>query len=324
MLKRVLRVLVVTMAILVFVLVYVTQPLLWSPRIVKVGAADQADPERLARHVKMLSETLIPRDAAHPHKLDEVAAYIHGQFAQSTTRVIDQPYAVHRSTYRNVIASFGPEGGERIVVGAHYDADDEFPGADDNASGIAGLLELSRLLAKSNLSTRVDLVAYTLEEPPYFATRHMGSAVHAGSLKQAAVPLRLMISLEMIGYFSDAADSQEFPVSAMSAFYPSTGNFITVAGAVGEGLLVRRIKRAMSAASDLPVYSLNVPSTTLGVDLSDQRNYWALGYDAVMVSDTAFFRNKNYHTAYDTADKLDYRRMAKVVDGVRVAIEQGQ
>jgi hypothetical protein len=131
-----------------------------------------------------------------------------------------------------------------------------------------------------------------------------------------------MISLEMIGYFSDAQGSQEFPVSAMRLLYPSTGNFITVAGTVGEGLLVRRIKRAMSEASDLPVYSLNVPSDTLGVDLSDQRNYWAAGYDAVMISDTAFFRNKSYHTAGDTANRLDYSRMAKVVDGVTAVIRQ--
>jgi Zn-dependent M28 family amino/carboxypeptidase len=270
----------------------------------------------------MLSEMLQPRDAGQPEKLDEVAAYIRTEFARYSTRVIDQPYTVHRASYRNVIASFGPESGERIVVGAHYDTDDAFPGADDNASGVAGLLELGRLLARADLPLRVDLVAYTLEEPPYFASPYMGSAVHAAGLKQAGVPLRLMISLEMIGYFSDVEGSQEFPVSAMGWLYPRTGNFITVAGAVGEGLLVRRIKSAMRAASDLPVYSLNVPSTTLGVDLSDQRNYWALGYDAVMISDTAFFRNKNYHTADDTAEKLDYARMAKVVDGVDAVIVQ--
>ncbi len=124
----------------------------------------------------------------------------------------------------------------------------------------------------------------------------------------------------MIGYFSDANGSQHFPIGIMSALYPSTGNFISVVGRVSDGLLVRRVKSAMSGAAPLPVHSINAPSLIPGVDFSDQRNYWHAGYNAVMITDTAFYRNRNYHTAQDTAEKLDYKRMAMVVEGVYAAV----
>ena len=148
----------------------------------------------------------------------------------------------------------------------------------------------------------------------------MGSSVHAVSLVQQKVRVRAMFSLEMLGCFSDAPNSQQFPVGALSAFYPSTGNFIAVIGRLGEGWLVRRTKAAMRNAAPLPVYSINAPAFVPGVDFSDQLNYWHAGYSAVMITDTAFFRNRNYHTAQDTAEKLDYRRMAMVVEGVFAAV----
>ncbi len=167
---------------------------------------------------------------------------------------------------------------------------------------------------------RVELIAFTLEEPPYFRSGYMGSAIHASSLKKQGVKVRLMISLEMIGYFSDAADSQGFPLSVLKAFYPSQGNFICVIGNLGQGTAVRRVKKAMRSASTLPVYSINAPRFVPGIDFSDQLNYWEAGYDAVMITDSAFYRNFNYHTIYDTPDKLDYQRMAMVVEGVYAAI----
>jgi hypothetical protein len=148
----------------------------------------------------------------------------------------------------------------------------------------------------------------------------MGSAVHAQSLKKAGVKVRVMFSLEMIGYFSDSADSQEFPAAILRLFYPSRGNFIAVVGRTSEGLLVRRVKGAMREASSLPVYSISAPSFIPGIDFSDQVNYWDVGYDAVMITDTAFYRNRNYHTEKDTAEKLDYSRMAMVVQGVFASV----
>jgi Zn-dependent M28 family amino/carboxypeptidase len=166
----------------------------------------------------------------------------------------------------------------------------------------------------------VELVAFSLEEPPYFRTTGMGSSVHAVSLSKQNVRVRAMFSLEMLGCFSDAPNSQHFPIGVLSAFYPSTGNYIAVVGRLSDGLLVRRTKAAMRNAAPLPVYSINAPQFIPGIDFSDQLNYWHAGYGAVVITDTAFYRNRNYHTAQDTAEKLDYKRMAMVVEGVYAAV----
>lgn len=296
---------------------WITQPLFSTPRPLR---RRQVDPQRLQGHVLMLSGHLAPRDQSSVANLDLAAAYIRDRFLSTGARVTEQPFAAEGNTYRNVIASFGPETGERIVVGAHYDAYRTYPGADDNASGVAGLIELAGLLARENLTIRVDLVAYTLEEPPYFHTSLMGSAVHAESLKQQGVKVRAMLSLEMIGYFSDAPDSQSYPIALLRMFYPSRGNFISVVGSFGDVRLVRRIKGAMRNATTLPVYSINAPGSVPGVDFSDHLSYWNAGYPAMMITDTAFYRNQNYHTANDTAEKLDYQRMAMVVEDVAAAV----
>src|SRR5205085_687602 len=173
-----------------------------------------------------------------------------------------------------VIASFGPDTKEKLVVGAHYDSAGEQPAADDNASGVAGLIELAGLLNKAVLPLRVELVAYSLEEQPYFGTAQMGSAVHAASLKQKGDSVRCMISLEMIGYYNDAANSQSYPMPGLQALYPSRGDFIMVVAKMNQGGIVRRIKRVMQGATPLPVYSINAPSLVAGIDFSDHRNYW--------------------------------------------------
>lgn len=315
--KFMLLVVVILLLLLIGVWFWVTQPLLSRAT---PNSERTVDPSRLEAHVRRLSIELTPRDATHTENLDQVAAYIKNEFSQTSAFVSEQAYRVQDKSYRNVIAHFGPETEERIIVGAHYDTAGPLPGADDNASGVAGLIELARLLNRQQLPLRVELVAYSLEEPPYFGTTGMGSSVHAQSLRQQNVRVRAMFSLEMIGYFSDAPNSQYFPIGILSAFYPSTGNFISVVGRLGDGLLVRRTKTAMRNAAPLPVYSINAPQSIPGVDFSDQRNYWHAGYDAVMITDTAFYRNRNYHTAQDTAEKLDYKRMAMVVEGVYAAV----
>jgi Zn-dependent M28 family amino/carboxypeptidase len=298
---------------------YVTQPLGWrSP----AAPLDGPDPGRLEAHVRMLGETCAPRHWKRVDNLDRAAAYIAAQLGEAGARVTEQVYAVEGAgRYRNVIGSLGPQAGERIVVGAHYDAFGTFPGADDNASGVAGLIELARELGTSRaLPLRVDLVAFTLEEPPFYDTRWMGSWVHAAALRREGVALRAMLSLEMIGYFSDVPGSQRFPHPLLKLFYPSRGSFITVIGRFGEAGLVRRIKGAMRDATDLDVYSMNGPTWVPGVDFSDHRSYWAHGYPAAMITDTAFYRNDRYHTPRDTPDTLDYRRMAEVVRAVHRAV----
>jgi Zn-dependent M28 family amino/carboxypeptidase len=298
---------------------WVTQPLSANVNM-NVSSVVSVEPARLEAHVRMLSEAFFPRDEGHPENLDRAAAYIRQEFERAKGKVSEQPYEVAGNTYRNVTALFGPDTRERIVVGAHYDTAGEQPGADDNASGVAGLVELAHLLGTVSLPLRVELVAFTLEESWYFGTSQMGSAMHAQSLQQQGIAVRVMFSLEMIGYFTDAPNSQSFPVSLLRAFYPSRGNFIAVVSKLDQGLVVRRVKKAMRSASPLPVYSLNAPRFVPGIDFSDHRNYWRAGYDAVMITDTAFYRNKNYHTVRDTPDTLDYQRMAMVVQGVYAAV----
>ena len=209
-----------------------TQPLL-GVRLRPTGIA--VDPHRLETHVRRLSETLSPRDVSRPAQLDRVAAYIHQEFAACTSAVTEQPFPAGDGIYRNVIATFGPETGETIVIGAHYDAFGPYPGADDNASGVAGLIELARLLGKAPPPPlRVQLVAFTLEEPPIYDTQEMGSVIHAASLRNHGVHVRAMISLEMIGYFTDTDNSQRYPLPLLSLFYPRQGNYIGVVGRLSE------------------------------------------------------------------------------------------
>ena len=279
-----------------------------------------ASPARLEAHVRRLAEGFIPRDYRHPHHLDRAAAYLVGELRAAGGRVHEQTFRVNGHTYRNVIARFGPGAGPRVVVGAHYDAAGPYPGADDNASGVAGLLELARLLGETPPAGPVELVAYSLEETLPSGTSTNGSRVHARALRAAGVRVRVMLSLEMIGTFSDAPGSQRYPLAALEWIYPDRGDFIAVIGAPGQAGLVRAVKRGLRAGAALPVHALVAPRAVPGVDFSDHRSFWEQGYPAVMVTDTAFYRNPHYHRPTDTPERLDYRRMADVVGGVRVAV----
>jgi Zn-dependent M28 family amino/carboxypeptidase len=287
--------------------------------------ADQAAMAgRLQAHVRMLSRTLAPREIGHPDNLDRVAGYLEAHLKEAGAKVSEQAFTVAGKVYRNVVAHFGREDGPLMVVGAHYDTCEEHPGADDNASGIAGLLELAKRLHQTvkEKGPAVDLVAYTLEEPPAFRTENMGSAHHARALKEAGRDVKAMIALEMIGYYSSAPRSQDYPISLLKLFYPAQGDFIAVVGDWSGFGLTRRVKKALGADPGMKVRSINAPRWVPGIDFSDHLNYWKEGFPAVMVTDTAFYRNKAYHTAEDTPDRLDYMRMALVVEGVARAVER--
>ncbi|MEN7973817.1 MAG: M28 family peptidase [Verrucomicrobiota bacterium] len=278
------------------------------------------DPIRLQTHVSMLSETFAPRNYMCLWNLEKTAGYISNHFAQANGKMSEQVYEVEGRKYRNVIVSFGPETGPRIVVGAHYDSCGNTPGADDNASGVAGLIELAYLLGQAELNQRIELVAYTLEEPPFFASGNMGSARHAYMLRKSGVDVEAMLCLEMIGYFSDREGSQRFPSPLLRMIYPDTGNYIAIIGSMGDRKLAKQVKISMRSAADLPVHCMCAPKGYPGIDFSDHRNYWNNGYTAVMITDTAFMRNPAYHGSSDTTDSLDYDRMAKVVQGVYEAV----
>jgi Peptidase family M28 len=330
--RALLRVAIVAAAIVaiaLFCIVYfITQPTLFNASRATaqatagatVVARDPELPNRLEKHARKLVFDFAPREHSHFVQLNNASAYIHDELAKHAPLVAFQNFRANGIGYRNVVAQFGPDTKDMIVIGAHYDSYDVLPAADDNASGVAGLIELAQLLSKATLNKRVELVAYTLEEPPYFRTEFMGSAIHAKSLKAASKRVSLMMSLECIGYFSDTPNSQDFPVSAMGALYPTTGNFIALVGHYREGALSRRVRETMRVATPLPVHSINAPAFVAGIDFSDHLNYWNEGFVGMMVTDTAFMRNKNYHTARDTPETLDYRRMADVVRGVAAVV----
>lgn len=274
----------------------------------------------LRQHVEKLSIDFSPRSYRDQKNLNEAADYILRELIKAGAKVEVQPFVANRQTYRNIIGRFGPREGPIRIVGAHYDAAEGTPGADDNASGVAGLLELARKLGKLETPPRVQLVAYTLEEPPFFGTQSMGSYIHAKSMKDQKQEVEWMISLEMIGYFSDQRGSQTYPIPGMGKMYPDTGNFIAVISRLDQVEITKKIHSLMKSATDLPVEFLNAPEKLPGVAFSDHRNYWPFGIPAVMVTDTAFMRNREYHAEGDTADRLDYKKMAKVVEGVFKAL----
>ena len=273
---------------------------------------------RLRADVEMLSSMSPARDYLHPEALERSALYIAGQFRQAGWESSSQPFTVDGRTYRNIVARSGEPDRERIVIGAHYDVCGPQPGADDNASGVAGLLELARLVneQKPLLRHSLELVAYCLEEPPFFKTENMGSFIHARSLRLENVTVKLMICLEMIGYFSEQPGSQALPFALLKPFYPSRGNFIAVVGRLPDWRLVRRVKKMMAAGSRIDVRSINAPAQLPGIDFSDHLNYWRYDFPALMITDTAFFRNPHYHEKSDTPQTLDFAKMAEVVQGV--------
>jgi Zn-dependent M28 family amino/carboxypeptidase len=283
-------------------------------------AAESIDPQRLKTHVSRLASDFSPRSYLDTTNPTRSANYIRQEFQRAGASVTSQFYVAQGLKFENVIARFPAANERRIIVGAHYDAFDVTPGADDNASGVAGLIELAHLLSKAKLDHTVELVAFCTEEPPFFTTEGMGSAQHAKMLKENGVQVLGMIALEMIGYFSDEEGSQSYPSPVLSLFYPSRGNFIGVIGNIDSRKLVRFVKRSMVGSTDLPVRSISIPPFVPGVDFSDHRSYWEYDMPAVMISDTAFYRNRTYHEAEDTPDRLDYVRIGKVVVGVYHAV----
>ncbi len=317
--KSVIRILVALVIIITLVWVIVARPI--SPVTFKTKSELKVNSDRLKKHVDMISEQLSPRSHAHTENLNKIAAYISGEFKSSNAIIHQQNFVVNDKEYKNVIAEYGPASAQVIIIGAHYDAEGNNPGADDNASGIAGLLELGQLLSKTRVGSRVMLVAYSLEEPPYFGTDSMGSAIHAKTLREKGVSVKLMICLEMIGYFTEEKGTQGFPMPLMRVFYPSVGNFVAVVDQVFSNH-AQQLKKTMSNVISLPVYSINAPTTIPGVDFSDHRNYWKYGYPAIMVTDTAFYRNTAYHSPNDKADRLDYGKMSQVVEGIYSYVKQ--
>lgn len=282
----------------------------------------KANKERLYRDVEYLTSITPARNHRNLASLEKSYTYIESELQKAGAQTERQTWKAGGKEYVNILASYNTDKTRRLVVGAHYDVDGDQPGADDNASAVAGLLETARLVfeAKPELDYRIDFVAYSLEESPYFGTTSMGSYIHAESLHQAKADVMGMICYEMLGYFSDEPESQPFPSPELAALYPHTANFIIVVGIDPYADFAAKVHRLMAKDSGIDVQVIVFPAGEGLAGLSDQRNYWKFGYNALMINDTAFIRNPNYHLKSDTIDTLNFDKMAEVVTSAYRAV----
>lgn len=278
--------------------------------------ANQSDTILIKKHLKEITKTEKARNYQNLASLNAAANYIYKDFMQYADSTYYQEYDVEGVNYKNVVAVFGEQNKRTIVVGAHYDVCGEQEGADDNASGTVGLLELARMLKGKQLKYRIELVAYSLEEPPFFRSEFMGSYVHAKSLKDSNKDVFGMVCLEMIGYFDDRKNTQDYPLGIMSWFYGNKGDFITVVNKFGKGKFCNAFGSKFKQLANIKTNMITGPKALQGIDFSDHLNYWNFGFDALMITDTAFYRNKNYHEKTDQMHTLNIEKMAKVIDGV--------
>jgi Zn-dependent M28 family amino/carboxypeptidase len=279
---------------------------------------------RLYEDVRYLTAIRPFRNCENPDSLKTASDYIRAELQVAGLQVEDQSWMADGIDYTNLIATFNAGKPKRLVVGAHYDVCGDQPGADDNASAVAGLLETTRLLGENKpaLDYQIDLVAFCLEEPPFFDSQYMGSYVHAQHLYNNNIEVIGMLCYEMIGYFSDQPGSQSFPADAYSLAdqYPNIGDFIMVVGKADLYNFNSRIKTLMADQATVDVQQIDFPANEGLANMSDHINYWKFGYPALMINDTSFLRNPNYHLPTDTADTLDYPKMTEVVNGAYHAI----
>ena len=265
----------------------------------------------------MLAGTIGERNLWKYPALQRAAEYIEQQFAASGYGTTRQTYEVSRAPVSNIEAVLPgtTDPASIIVLGAHYDTVGGCPGANDNATGVAALLELAERFASRPQARTIRFVAFVNEEPPFFQTPQMGSYVYARQCRERGDNIVAMMSLETMGYYSEANGSQQYP-APLAAMYPDVGNFIGFVADVASSNLLDATRTAFEAATDFPVQALSGPAELPGVGWSDQWSFWQHGYPALMVTDTAPFRYPWYHTADDTPDKLDYARLGAVVDGL--------
>ena len=272
--------------------------------------------DRLSEHVRVLSMEIGERHANKRDRLDQAADYIEGQFADF--EYVPKSEIINVKGYRNIVVDlYGKQNRNKILlVGAHYDTTWMTPGADDNASGVAALLEIARSFRGKELPITIRFVAFANEEFPYYGTPDMGSLYHAQHAREQNENIVGMFSLEMLGYYSDQHRSQYYP-KVIRSFYPRQGNFIAfVSNIVSRPLLMDAIT-TFRDQTRFPTQGLAAPQWLVrGIRRSDHASFWVNGFQAVMITDTANYRNYGYHNIGDTHDSLDYDRMTIVVEGI--------
>ena len=276
---------------------------------------------RLRGHVEALAGAIGERNVWRPHALAAAARYVRERWAVQGFEVAAQGYCVEGEWCENleITVSGGARASEIVLVGAHYDSVRGSPGANDNASGVAALIEMAHALRERPGERTVRLVAFVNEEPPFFYWGQMGSRVYARAARARGDDIRVMLSLEMLGCFSDQPGSQAYP-PFLKYFYPARGDFLAFVSNLASRRALREVVTAFRAESDFPAESLASPAIVPGVSWSDQLSFWREGYRAVMVTDTAFYRYPWYHSARDTPEKLAYTDMARVVQGLSRAV----
>ena len=275
----------------------------------------------LAGYVNQLSLAIGERNMDHIDSLNAAADYLLHTLGQESFALSTYQYLVRGKFVKNievrVTGMTWPA--KNVVVGAHYDSAQGSPGANDNATGVAAVLELARLLKDSRPDQTIRFVFFVNEEPPYFQTDSMGSLAYAKNLRSQNVNVSAMISLETIGYYSDAQDSQHYP-AGFGLLYPNVGNFIGFVGNPASRDLVRHALRTFRQSAHFPSEGVDAPAWLTGIGWSDQWSFWQQGYHGIMVTDTALFRYPYYHSSGDTPDKVQFDKMARVVEGLQRVI----
>ena len=295
----------------------------YSGPLQSLSAYDQEVSVKLKQQISMLAEKIGERNIWKYRNLNASAHYIEKVATELGYEVKKQEYKVENLPVENleweIIGVSHPE--EIILVGAHYDSVSGSPGANDNASGVAAVLEIARLLKRETLSRTIRFVTFVNEEPPFFQTDKMGSRIYASRSRQRGEKIVAMLSLETIGYYCIEKGSQKYPFP-FSFFYPDTGNFIGFVGNVSSRSLVRKAIELFRSNTAFPSEGIAAPGWLPGIGWSDNWSFWKEGYQAIMITDTALFRYQYYHSHQDVPDRIDYERMARIVVGISQIIRE--
>jgi Zn-dependent M28 family amino/carboxypeptidase len=276
----------------------------------------------LRAHVEMLAGTIGERHLWRCEALDRAKRYVSAQFETGGYTPQLQTFDVARIPVSNVEAALTgtDRPAEILVVGAHYDSVSGCPGANDNGTGVAAMLELAKRFSSRPQERTLRFVAFVNEEPPFFRTGHMGSVVYANAAKDRGDRITAMLALETMGYYSDARGSQQYPPE-IAAHYPDVGNFIGFVANSASAPLLLQSRQAFERRTRFPLQVLAAPDEFAGVGWSDHWSFWQVGYPAMMVTDTAPFRYPWYHTADDTPDRVDFEKLSEVVEGLEAVVE---
>ncbi|NVM20346.1 MAG: M28 family peptidase [Desulfobacterales bacterium] len=276
---------------------------------------------RLRAHIGVLAGEIGRRDIFVPDNLNAAAVYIRRFWEKAGYEVSDQTFRVRNITCSNLAVEIPGKSNpdEILLVGAHYDTISWSPGANDNGSAVAVLLELSRLFSAESTERTLRFVAFANEEPPFFKTGAMGSLVYAKACRNRKEDIVAMVCLETIGYYTDENKTQKYPFP-LGFFYPDKGNFVAAVGNLRSKGLVRSFARFFMEETDFPVECAATFGFITGIDWSDHWSFWHCGYPAIMITDTALFRYPYYHSSEDTPDKIDYHSLARVAHGIYMAL----